>query len=115
MRPRTATSSTTRARRHDGDFSIRLNDDVHVRYDRHDPDDDQLVFPGYGEPLYSAVRIETDAGHAGDISFFSSADVTSNARAISVGHYGKSGAIRTEVSGGSISIDSDWPARLRHP
>ena len=93
---------------HDGDFSIRLSDDVHVRYDRHDPDDDQLIFPGVGVPLYSAVRIETDADHAGDISFFSSADVTSNARGISVGHYGKSGAMRTEISGGSLSIDSDW-------
>ena len=90
------------------DFTIRLNDDLLVRYDRYDPDDDQLVFPVDGTPLYSAVRIETDADHAGDISFFSSADVTSNARGVSVAHYGKSGAMHTEIAGGSFSIASDW-------
>ena len=94
---------------HEGDFTIRLSDDLSVHYDRHDPDDDQLVFPGSVDPLYSAVRVETDAGHTGDVSFFSSADVTTNARGISVAHYGKSGAMRTEISGGSVSITSDWP------
>ena len=93
----------------EGDFTIRLTDDLPVRYDRDDPDDDQLVFPHDGAPLYSAVRIETDADHAGDISLFSSADVTSNARGISVAHYGMSGAMRTEIAGGSFSIASDWP------
>ena len=91
-----------------GDFAIRLADDLTVRYDRHDPDDDRLVFPAIGAPLYSAVRIETDADHAGDISLFSSADVTSNGRGISVGHHGKSGAVRTEIAGGSFSIASEW-------
>ena len=95
---------------HEGDFTVRLSDDLSVRYDRHDPDDDQLVFPGSEDPLYSAVRVETDAGHTGDVSFFSSADVTSNARGISVAHYGKSGAMHTEISGGSVSITSDWPS-----
>ena len=85
-----------------GEFTIRLGDDLTVRYDRHDPDDDQLLFP-------SAVWIETGADHTGDISFFSSADVMSNGRGISVGHYGRSGALRTEISGGSFSIASDWP------
>ena len=94
---------------HKGDFTIRLSDDLAVHYDRHNPDDDQLVFPGFGEPLYSAVRIETDADHTGDVSFFSSANVTSNGRGISVAHYGKSGAMRTEISGGAFSIASDWP------
>ena len=93
---------------HEGDFTIRLSDDVHIHYDRNDPNDDQLLFPLFGDPLYSAVRIETDAEHTGDVSFFSSADVTSNARGISVAHYGKSGAMHTEISGGSISIESDW-------
>ena len=92
-----------------GDFSIRLADDLSIRYDRHDPDDDLLVFPVSGAPFYSAVRIETDADHAGDISFFSSADVTSNGRGISVGHYGTSGALRTEIAGGTFSINSEWP------
>ena len=54
-------------------FTIRLADDLSIRYDRDNPDDDQLVLPGEGDPLYSAVRIETDADHAGDISFLSSA------------------------------------------
>ena len=90
------------------DFTIRLTDDLSIRYDRDDPDDDQLTCPLCGDPLYSAVRIETDADHVGDVSLFSSADVTSNARGISVGYYGKSGAMRTEISGGSFSIESDW-------
>ena len=94
---------------HGGDFTIRLTDDLTIRYDRHDPDDDQLLFPVVGDPLYSAVRIETGADHAGGVSFYSSADVTSNARGMSVAHYGKSGAMRTEISGGAFSIMSDWP------
>ena len=91
-----------------GDFTIRLADGLSIRYDRHDPDDDRLVFSDGATPLYSAVRIETDADHTGDISLFSSADVTSNARGISVAHYGESGAMRTEIEGGSFSIASDW-------
>ena len=92
----------------EGDFTIRLTDDLSIRYDRDNPDDDQLVFPGEEDPLYSAVRIETGPDHAGDVSLFSSADVTSNARGISVGYYGKSGAMRTEIAGGTFSIASDW-------
>ncbi|MDE0206323.1 MAG: autotransporter outer membrane beta-barrel domain-containing protein [Candidatus Tectomicrobia bacterium] len=94
---------------HRGDFTIRLSDGLEVRYDRHDPDDDQLIFPTFGAPLYSAVRVETDTDHEGNVSLFSSANVTSNARGISVAHYGTSGATRTEISGGSLSIASDWP------
>ena len=90
------------------DFTIRLTDDLSVRYDRDDPLDDQLTCPLCGDPLYSAVWIETDADHVGNVSLFSSADVTSNARGISVGHHGRSGAMRTEISGGSFSIESDW-------
>ena len=63
-------------------FTIRLRDDVHIHYDRGDPNDDQLLFPLHGDPLYSAVRVETDAEHTGDVSFFSSADVTSNGRGL---------------------------------
>ena len=93
---------------HEGGFTIRLADDLSIRYDRDDPDDDQLVLPQDGEPLYSAVRVETGADHAGDISFLSSADVTSNGRGISVDHNGKSGALRTEIAGGTFAIASDW-------
>ncbi len=93
---------------HEVGFTIRLADDLSIRYDRDDPDDDQLVLPQDGEPLYSAVRVETGADHAGDISFLSSADVTSNGRGISVDHNGKSGAVRTEIAGGTFTIASDW-------
>ena len=93
---------------HEGGFTIRLADDLSIRYDRDDPDDDRLVFPVSGAPLYSAVRVETDADHAGDISFLSSADVTSNGRGVSVAHNGRSGALRTEIAGGSFSIASEW-------
>ena len=84
-----------------------------IRYDRDNPDDDQLVFPGESgllskTPLYSAVRIATDADYAGNLSLFSSADVTSNGRGISIAHQGTSGALRTEISGGNFSIDSEW-------
>ena len=91
----------------EGDFTIRLTDDLSIRYDRHDPDDDQLVFPADGDPLYSAVRIDTDADYTGDISLFSSADVTSNGRGVSVSHYGTSGAVRTEIAGGTFSTASE--------
>ena len=94
----------------EGDFTIRLTDDLSIRYDRHDPDDDVLVVPVDEDRLYSAVRIETDADHAGDLSLFSSADVTSNGRGVSVSHYGKSGGVRTEISGGTFSIASEWPS-----
>lgn len=90
------------------DFSIHLSENLLIRYDRNNSGDDRLLFPISGDPLYSAVRIETDAGYKGDISFSSSADITSNARGISVAHYGRTGALRTEVSGGSFSITSDW-------
>ncbi len=93
---------------HEGGFTIRLADDLSIRYDRDDPDDDQLVLPQDGEPLYSAVRVETGADHAGDISFLSSADAASNGRGISVDHNGKSGALRTEIAGGTFTIASDW-------
>ena len=94
---------------HKSDFTLRLSDGLPIQYDRNAADDDQLLFPASEVPLYSAVRIETDADHTGDVSFFSSADVTSNARGISVAHYGKSGSMRAEISGGTFSIESDWP------
>ena len=35
---------------HEGDFTVRLADDLSIRYDRDDPDDDRLVFPVSGAP-----------------------------------------------------------------
>ena len=88
-----------------GDFTIRLTDDLVVDYDRDKPGDDVYIVPEDPEnPRYSAVWI-TPGGSAytGDISVFSSADVTSNARGISVGHYGESGSLRMELTGGHFT------------
>ena len=96
---------------HGGNVVIRFVDGLSIRYDHDNPDDDQLVFPGSGlleQPLYSAVRIETDADYAGNISFFSSADVTSDGRGISVAHQGKSGTLHTEIVRGNFLINSKW-------
>ena len=91
------------------DFVIRFMDDLSIRYDLDDPQDDRLFFtPAMEIPLYSAVRIETDGDYTGDISFFSVADVTSDGRGISVAHNGSSGALRTEITGGSFLIESEW-------
>ena len=91
---------------------IRFIEGLSIRYDLTDPDDDYVFFPGIPpydrDPLHSAVRIETNAEYEGDIHFTSYADVTSNGRGISVAHNGKSGALRTEILGGSFSIDSEW-------
>ena len=91
---------------------IRFVEGLSIRYDLTDPHDDYISFPDIGvyegDPLYSAVRIETNADYEGDIHFTSYADVTSNGRGISVAHNGKSGALRTEILGGSFSIDSEW-------
>ena len=97
---------------HGGNVVIRFVDGLSIRYDRDNLNDDKLFFHrpvgGKSIPLYSAVRITTDADYTGDISLFSSADLISNGRGISVAHNGKSGALRTEISGGSFSIKSEW-------
>ncbi|KKZ11380.1 MAG: hypothetical protein TH68_08820, partial [Candidatus Synechococcus spongiarum 142] len=91
------------------DFVIRFMEDLSIRYDLDDPQDDRLFFtPAMEIPLYSAVRIETDGDYTGDISFFSAADVTSDGRGISVAHNGRSGTLRTEITGGSFLIESEW-------
>ena len=94
---------------------FRFVEGLSIRYDYTNASDDELLFPGKagpkslgGTPLYSAVRIQTDADYMGDISLFSSADLISNGRGISVAHNGTSGALLTDVSGGSLSINSDW-------
>ena len=94
-----------------GDFTIRLTDDLVLDYDREAPGDDFYSLPGDPESRrYSAVWItptETGYGYTGDISVFSSADVTSNARGISVGHYGESGALRMELTGGTFTTNGE--------
>ena len=95
---------------HGGEFKIRLTDDLSLRYDhRATPIDDHLFFPGSeGTRFHSAVRVETSADYEGDISLSSFADVTSTGRGISLSHNGKSGSLRTEILGGSFSVESDW-------
>ena len=95
---------------------FRFVEGLSIRYDYTNASDDELLFPGKagpkslgGTPLYSAVRIQTDEDYEGDISLFSAADlISSNGRGISVAHNGKSGALRTEVSGGTFEIESEW-------
>ena len=91
-----------------GEVRVRLTEDLTVRYDRTDPDDDQTVFPDDGEPMPTAVRIETAAEHTGNVTVHSAADIVSNARGLSAAHYGRSGSIRTEVDGGTYQIDGEW-------
>lgn len=92
---------------------IRFLAGLSIRYDRDNSDDDLPLFPGGSgilseQPLYSAARIETDGDYMGNISLSSSANVISNGRGISIAHNRKSGALHTEISGGSFSIESTW-------
>ena len=89
-----------------GDFTIRLGGELSIDYDRERPGDDVYVSPADDQDrFHGAVWIAPgEVGeYAGDISLYSSADVTSNGRGIFAGHYGKSGALRMEVSGGDIA------------
>ncbi len=105
----------------EGDFSIRLTDGLSINYDRNNPHDD-IYFVDPDDPetgRYSAVWItptDTGFGYTGDISLYSSADVTSNGRGISVGHYGESGALRMELTDGAITTTgpSAHAVLLRH-
>lgn len=100
-----------------GNVAFRFVEGLTITYDyKRENLNDELFFPGEpgpeslgGLPLYSAVRIETDKDYEGDISLFSSANlISSNGRGISVAHNGTSGSLRTDVSGGSFKINSDW-------
>ena len=90
-----------------GDFALRLTGDLSINYDSARPGDDAHVVPVDPESRrnYGAVWITPGrfGEYAGDVSLHSSADVTANARGVFAGHYGKSGALRMEVSGGDIA------------
>ena len=92
-----------------GDFTLRLGGGLSIDYDRERPGDDVYVFPSDGESYYGAVRATPGefGEYAGDVSLYSSADVTSNGFGILTGHYGKSGALRMEISGGEIATTGD--------
>lgn len=96
-----------------GDINFQFMDGLSITYDLGDTDDDHVNFsprpPFNGDPLYSAVRIETDENYEGNISLTSEADVTSNGRGISVVHGGKSGTLTTTISDSAFSINnSTW-------
>ena len=99
-----------------GDFTIRLTEGLSINYDRDDPDDDVWVSTLNPESrLYSAVWITPGkfADYTGDVSLYSSADVTSNTRGIFAGHYGESGALRMEISGGDITTTGEFGYAIR--
>ncbi len=99
-----------------GDFTIRLTEGLSINYDRDDPDDDVWVSTLNPEfRLYSAVWITPGkfADYTGDVSLYSSADVTSNTRGIFAGHYGESGALRMEISGGDITTTGEFGHAIR--
>ena len=95
-----------------GNFRIKLIDGLVIGYDRDDPDDDVPASPSEPEiPLHSAVSIiPAETGYSGDISITSSADITSNAKGITAVHPGGSGALRAELTGGSITTGGDRAA-----
>ena len=88
------------------DFAIRLGEDLAIHYDREAPGDDVRVPPDDPEiPRYSAVWVtpwETGGDGSGALTLRSFADVTSNGRGISMGHYGASGPLRMEILGGTV-------------
>ena len=90
-----------------GDLTIRLSEDLAVHYDREAPGDDVYIPPDEpGNPRHGAVWVSPGVqgtGYAGAIVLTSFADVTSNARGISVGHYGEAGPLRMEILGGSVT------------
>ena len=93
------------------DIAIRLSEGLSIRYRREAPGDDVYVPPDDpGNPRYSAVWVtlwEAGSGKAGAIALTSFADVTSNGRGISVGHYGEAGPLRMEILGGSITTTGE--------
>ena len=106
----------------DGDFTVRLGDGLAIDYDdRERPGDDVWVSPDDPEDrYYAAVWISPGrfGEYAGDVSVHSSADVTSNGQAIFAGHYGTSGALRLEVTGGDIATTGEGSHAIwgyRHP
>ena len=97
-----------------GDFTLRLDGGLSIDYDRERPGDDVYVSPSNGRSNYGAVRATPGefGEYAGDVSLYSSADVTSNGIGILAGHYGKSGALRLEISGGEIATTGDDSAAI---
>ena len=104
----------------EGDFSIRLARGLSINYDSSKPGDDFYFDAEDPENRrLSAVWVtprDFESGYTGDISLVSYADISSNGRGISVGHYGESGALRMEIRGGAISTtgDNSWAIHNYH-
>ena len=98
---------------HSGDIDIRFVDGLSIRYDSKNLNDDRLLFPiAIPElpdfiPLYAAADVRGLSDYAGNLSFFSSADVDSHARGFAIIHEGTSGALHTEISGGNFLVDAE--------
>ena len=89
----------------DNNYEIHIDDlDIEYSYDEDDyPTEYRTEIPLTD---LSATRIVKRGN--GNLSFYSSSDVTSNVRGISIAHYG-TGALRTEINGGNFRINSAWP------
>ncbi len=104
-----------------GDFTVRLAGDLSIDHDGERPGADVYVSPEDDEEQnHGAVWIAPGAfgEYTGDVALYSSADVTSNGLGTFAGHYGKSGALRMEISGGEIRSrgkGSDAISGYRHP
>ena len=100
------------------DFAIRLAEGLAIHYDREVPGDDVRVPPDDpGNPRYSAVWVtpwESGGDGSGALTLRSFADVTSNGRGISMGHYGASGALRMEILGGTITTTGEGSHALHN-
>ena len=98
------------------DLFIRLAEDLSINYDRERPGDDVYTSPYDNRVRFNnAVWIAPGefGEYAGDVSLYSSADIASNARGIFAGHYGKSGALHMEVSGGEITTTGEVSHAVR--
>ena len=104
-----------------GDFTVRLDSDLSIDHDGERPGADVYVSPEDDEERnHGAVWITPGefGEYTGDVSLYSSADVTSNGLGIFAGHFGKSGALRMEILGGDIRSGSKGSHAIsgyRHP
>ena len=86
------------------DYEVLIDvPEIKYSYDDYPIDFNQQEPPSLAD--LSAVRIKKEGN--GNLSFYSSSDVTSNVRGIFISHLG-TGALRTEINGGKFTINSRW-------
>ncbi len=98
-----------------GDFTIRLTEDLSISYDREVPGDDTWGAAFSGTSASGAVWISpgNPGDYTGDVTLYSSADVTSNGRGIFIGHYGQSGMLRMAISGSDMMTTGEGGHAVR--